>query len=705
MSNIIDACDQYVNILESGFRIATDSESGNPPDGVIQYDVDGYPLRGFYVVSGDVRVISCVWNGEDEVQVIVTNIAGSITYSDNTYKYAVPNLQRAIVIQRTDLPARTPDLTDLLLDNDNIKENSGPGNVVGNLSATGGTAPYSFTEITDPDNVFQVVGTELQLSTDTDGRGGTTSSVVIRVTDVNLKTLDKNFVISFNEAPDITDVDLSNDSVDDGSAPGTSVGTLSTVGGTAPFIYSLPVNPGGSLQVVGDDLQMAVISDQQDSPYEITVRSIGTCGRTFDQPFSITVNMAPLSDILLSNNTIENQAPSSTVVGTLTAVGGADPVIFSVFSDPSNKFQINGDDLEMSDTAELSDGTYNVTIRATDDDLGIFDKPFIITVTARAITDITISNDTIPNGSTTGTVGTLSMVGGEPAVVWSIIADPSGVFDLSGADLIIDNEVLIGNSPYSVTVRATDSESQQFDKPLSVSVTYNNKYSFYPNNTASGQYITTPNTNMSWVDGQTPFSVSFWAKRSSFQSMTLFSNTSGTGNNTEGFLMRTDGNGGNRYEWRMNIATNNRLFCMLTTGEATGTWYHITFTYDGSQAGSGVLSYVNGVSTPLSVSTNTLSGAVNNSNIFGIMARSNGAQSSNGNAFIDQFIVTDKVLSPAEVTELYNSGSDIDATTLSFYNNIQRSYDFEKATNDNSPQEEDATLINGDGTEYSTDIP
>lgn len=705
MTTVIDACDQYVNILERGFRIATLAEAGNPPDGVIQYDVDGYPLKGFYYVDGSVRVISCVWEGEDSVQIVVTDLTGAITYSDNTYLYSVPNLQRAIVIQKTDLPARSPDITDLTLDNDNIKENSGPGDVVGNLGATGGTPAYVFTEITDPDDIFQVVGTELQLSADTDGRGGTTSDVGIRVTDSNLKTFDKVFEITFNEAPEITAVNLSANEVDDGDAVGTVIGDLSTVGGTAPFIYSLQVNPGGALQIVGDELQMAVMADINDSPYNVTVRSTGACGRTFDQPFSITVNAAPMSDILLSNDEVENQSPSGTVVGTLTAVGGADPISFSILSDPSSKFQINGDDLELSDTAELSDGTYNVTIRATDNALDTFDKPFVITVTARPITDITISNDTIANGSVSGTVGTLTMVGGEPAATWSIQSDPSNVFDISGSDLIVDNEVLIGNSPYTVTVRATDSESQIFDKPLSITITYNNKYSFWPGNTTSGQYMSVPSTGFAWVDGQTAFTIAFWARRDAFQSMTLFSNTSGTGNNAEGFILRTDGNGGNRYEWRMNISTGNRLYMRTTTGEPANTWYHMVFTYDGSQTPAGVNSYVDGISVPPSTETSTLVGAVNNTDPFGLMARSNGAQSSNGNSWIDQFITVDRVLTGPEITELYNGGSDIDATTLSFYADIQRSYDFEKSASDNSTAGVDGVLVNDDGTEFDTEIP
>ncbi len=90
----------------------------------------------------------------------------------------------------------------------------------------------------------------------------------------------------------------------------------------------------------------------------------------------------PITDITLDNNTVQDGAGVGTIVGNLFAVGGTNPITFSIVSDPSNKFQIVGNQLQLSDTAVLAESPYSVDIRATDANLDTFDKMFDITVTA-----------------------------------------------------------------------------------------------------------------------------------------------------------------------------------------------------------------------------------------------------------------------------------------------------------------------------------
>jgi hypothetical protein len=90
---------QYVNILNTPIIDVVS----------VEYDVDRYPLRGEYNTKDGIRVVNCIWNGDIECRVKVTDSDGLLVISDFTYFYSVPNLQRAIIEQRTDLPARTPD--------------------------------------------------------------------------------------------------------------------------------------------------------------------------------------------------------------------------------------------------------------------------------------------------------------------------------------------------------------------------------------------------------------------------------------------------------------------------------------------------------------------------------------------------------------------------------------------------------------------
>jgi hypothetical protein len=543
------------------------------------------------------------------------------------------------------------------------------------------------------------------LSVGTDGRGNTSSTLIVKVTDSNLKTFSQTLSVDFLESPEITDIIIDNDTVNSDSAAGTLIGILSSVGGTGPFTYVLTSNPGGALQIVGDELQMAIIADLNTGSYTVDVSSTDSRGRQAVTTITVTVLQAPLSDITLTNSTIVNQAISGSLVGELGAVGGAEPRTFSIQSDPDNKFQVVGNQLQITNTPNLVDGSYNVTIRATDNDLLTFDKLFSITVTPRAITDVTLDNNTVANGTTSGTVGVFDLVGGEGIANVSILSDPENVFSTPGTSLAINNEILIGSSPYSVTVRAEDSVGQTFDKSFDVFVTYQNKYSFRPNASTSGQFATSPTTGITLTDGQTPFSIAFWIKRVALQSFTIFSNTSGTNNNTEGLIIRTDTNAAVRYQFRLNRTGTSRLFARLNSNAPLNTWHHVVMTYDGSQDLAGVNFYYNGGLGSKSSSTNNLTETINNTNDYGLMARLDGAQASNGSALIEQFLVIGKEVSAAEVSELYNAGNTIDVTDLSFYSDVERSYNFEKSLQDRSAQGQDATGVNFNGSEFSTDVP
>lgn len=686
---------QYVNILNTPITDVI----------LIEYDVDKYPLRAEYNTKDGVRLVTCIWNGDTECRVKVTDDSGLVIISDFTYFYSVPNLQRAIIEQRTDLPARTPDVSEIVLTPNQIKENSLPGDTIGAFSVTGGVGPYTFSILNDPDNLFQISGPTLELSTDTDGRGNTSSSVIVEVTDSNLKTFSQTLSVDFLESPEITDIIIDNDTINSDSAAGTLIGVLSSVGGTGPFTYALTSNPGGALQIVGDELQMAIIADLATGSYTVDVSSTDSRGRQVVTTITVTVLQAPLSDITLTNSTIVNQAVAGSLVGELGAVGGAEPRTFSIQSDPDNKFQVVGNQLQITNTPNLVDGSYSVTIRATDNDLLTFDKLFSIAVTPRVITDVTLDNNTVASGTTSGTVGLFNLVGGEGISNVSIVSDPENVFATPGVSLAINNEVLIGSSPYSVTISAEDSVGQTFDKTFQVFITYQNKYSFRPNSSSSGQSAISPGAGITLTDGQTPFSIAFWIKRIALQSFTIFSNTSGTGNNTEGIIIRTDTNSSVRYQFRLNRTGTSRLFARLNSNAPLNTWHHVVMTYDGSQALSGVEFYYNGALGARTNSTNSLNGVINNTNDYAIMSRFNGAQASNGSALIEQFLVVGKELSAAEVAELYNGGNTIDVTDLSFYTDIERSYNFEKSLQDRSLQGADATGINFDGSEFSTDVP
>ena len=100
----------------------------------------------------------------------------------------------------------------------------------------------------------------------------------------------------------------------------------------------------------------------------------------------------------------------------------------------------------------------------------------------------------------------------------------------------------------------------------------------------------------------------------------------------------------------------------------TNTWKHIVCTYDGSRAGSGVTIYVDGVSVPVDILTDALgSNEIADGSSTLNIGRS-GTTYFFGN--IDEVSVWDKVLSPSEVSALYNSGTPTNIVVAPFSNSM-----------------------------------
>ncbi|MGL4426701.1 MAG: cadherin domain-containing protein, partial [Alphaproteobacteria bacterium] len=116
---------------------------------------------------------------------------------------------------------------------------------------------------------------------------------------------------------------------------------------------------------------------------EVIVKATDAGQETFQQTLTLPVlgvNEAPTA-IALSNSSVNENAPGA-VVGTLS---GSDPenniTGFTLFSDPSNKFEIVGNTLKVKAGVFLdfeTQSSYSVTVRATDAGGLTFDKAFTI---------------------------------------------------------------------------------------------------------------------------------------------------------------------------------------------------------------------------------------------------------------------------------------------------------------------------------------
>ena len=193
-------------------------------------------------------------------------------------------------------------------------------------------------------------------------------------------TLTLNLVQPTSPIPAIVDILLDNTSVDEVSPVGTVVGNITPVGGTAPYGYSLDIGDP-YFKIVGDTLEVRQSIDGVTTPQVVVITVTDINQSSFSKSFEIDIIDNPfISDIILSNDVVNNGDGDGTVVGDLSIVGGTEPPVFTIDSDPSNKFKIEGNQLKLKNEAVFDEEPYNLSILVTDSKTRTLTKDFIIQV-------------------------------------------------------------------------------------------------------------------------------------------------------------------------------------------------------------------------------------------------------------------------------------------------------------------------------------
>ncbi len=90
--------------------------------------------------------------------------------------------------------------------------------------------------------------------------------------------------------PPLTALNLSNLSVQDGAPAGTTVGIISTVGGSEPITFSIISDPSSKFRIDNDnELTLDDEADVADVSYSVTLRALDGNSNVLDQAFVITV--------------------------------------------------------------------------------------------------------------------------------------------------------------------------------------------------------------------------------------------------------------------------------------------------------------------------------------------------------------------------------------------------------------------------------
>jgi Secretion system C-terminal sorting domain len=229
------------------------------------------------------------------------------------------------------------------------------------------------------------------------------------------------FVSELRKAP--TAIALSNSSIAESVAIGFKVGTFTTTDENTmdSFTYSLVAGTGGddngSFQIVGDELQNAIVFDVDvKSSYSIRVKTDDNKGGTFEQSFSISItepNQAP-TDIDLSNSSIVETVVLDTKIGTFTSTDGnaKDTHTYSLVpgtgGSDNGSFKIEGGDLKSDVLFDfVAKPSYSIRVKTDDKNGGTFEKAFTIAITVgpnQAPTDIALSNSSIVETAALNTI-------------------------------------------------------------------------------------------------------------------------------------------------------------------------------------------------------------------------------------------------------------------------------------------------------------
>lgn len=378
-----------------------------------------------------------------------------------------------------------PDITDIVVTiTPNIREgedNSKANATIATLSLKGGTEPVEYSlSGTDADK-FILEDNIVKAKNDlVEGTYSITLSALDSTKETYSETDEINVLAAY---PLITDATISFESDiregESNAAVGSVVGTIQVVGGTEPFTIQLSGTNSDKLEVVNNEIKakQALTEGQYDIEFNIT----DTNNKTFSKSGSLVVLEAyPLItnvEVNLTQNLREGESnvAANAQVGTIETTGGTSPISYTIEGTNASSFVIDESNLKVGDVALLQ-GTYNITVKATDTHNKTFSKDVQISVAEAfpEITSIKISKTSNlregeNNVNSGAVVATLQTVGGTEPFVYT----------LSGTDessFIIDNaSVKVGSAPltektYSITIAVEDANGKTFSAPTTIEV-------------------------------------------------------------------------------------------------------------------------------------------------------------------------------------------------------------------------------------------
>ena len=379
-----------------------------------------------------------------------------------------------------------PVITDIILSDSLILENSSIGTVIGTFTTIDPEDTQDSTYIYMVNNdTFTITNDTLKTNRELDFEGKNIYTIQITTNDGKGEIFTKEFDIKvgdINEKP--TNVILSDSLILENSSIGTVIGTLRTIDPDDPThdsTYIYMVN-NDTFTIEKDTLKTNRELDFEGKDvYTIQITTNDGKGRDFTKSFDIKVgdiNEKP-TNVILSDSLILENSSIGTAIGTLRTIDPDDPTQDStyIYMVNNDTFIIEKDTLKTNRELDFEGkDVYTIQITTNDGKGRDFTKSFDIKVEDinEKPTDITLSDSLILENSSIGTaIGTLRTIDPDDPT-----HDSTYIYMVNNDTFIIEKDTLKtnreldfeGKNIYTIQITTNDGKGEIFTKEFDIKV-------------------------------------------------------------------------------------------------------------------------------------------------------------------------------------------------------------------------------------------
>ncbi len=396
--------------------------------------------------------------------------------------------------------------TNVLLSNATLPENNALKTYIGNLTTADpdNNTSYTYSLVngvgSTHNGMFMVSQDSLYSNSVFDYENQSSYTIRIQTNDNQGGIFQKIFVVNITNANDApTNIILSESTINENMPANSNIGSFSTTDQDTgnSYFYTLVSGTGstdnGYFVISGNTLRAtSQFNYEQKNSYNIRVRSTDNLGLWYDKQFVISVintNDAP-TNITLSNDSISENRPSNTVIGTLSTtdedLGNTFVYSFAnLIGNNNNLFTLTGNQLRTNSVLNYEQqSVYFVYVQSNDGNGGVYVKQFQINIkdSNDAPTNITLSNASITENRPVGSyVGTLISTDPDESNTFSYNL-VTGLGSTNNANFFIRNDSLFSattlnyelTASLSIRVSTTDNSMASYQKVFAISVNDSN---------------------------------------------------------------------------------------------------------------------------------------------------------------------------------------------------------------------------------------